>query len=270
MTTQRHPDRPGSELPRRGWLRCHRPRPSAPVRLVCFPHAGGSATFFRDWGAAAGPEIEVLAVQYPARADRLPEAPVDDVRAMARATSEALTRLDRRPTALFGHSLGAVVAYETARNLDGIDQRPVHLFASGRHAPGETIPGDIHLRDDTGLVADLVRLGGTPAGFLDDPEVRDVVLPAVRGDYRAAETYRHLPGPPLRCPITAVIGTEDPEVSAPQALRWADHTRAEFRLVRLPGAHFYLTDLRQQVVDLLAEPLLDALSGHATSSEEQW
>lgn len=235
-----------------GWLRCAVSRPGAAVRLVCFPHAGGSAGFFAAWSRLAAPGIEVHTVQYPGREDRIIEAPEPDMACLAGCAAAALDGSDDRPLALFGHSMGAAVAYEVARLLD---REPVHLFASGRHSPGEVVPGGVHLRDDAGLVADLARLGGTGAGLLAMPEVLEVVLPAVRNDYRLIETYHELPGRRLGCPVTALIGTEDPEVDAGQARRWAAHTTGPFDLVELPGAHFYLDARRTEVLDVVEAAL---------------
>ncbi|MGN9841250.1 thioesterase II family protein [Nonomuraea sp. H19] len=233
-------------------LRCFTRRYAPRVRLVCFPHAGGAASFFRSWPVGLPADVEVWAVQYPGHEDRITEPCAGDMDHLAGDIAADLRPLSDRPIALFGHSLGAVVAYEVARLLGDA----VHLFASARHAPAETVPGDVHLRDDDAVIDELVRLGGTDGTLLREPEPRSVFVPAIRADFRLAETYRHRPGPHLGCPITALIGRDDPEVTSAQAERWRVHTGHRFALRELPGDHFYLIPQRQTLLALLASELM--------------
>ncbi|MFG2972248.1 thioesterase II family protein [Streptomyces sp. NPDC048331] len=244
------------------WLACPDPRPRARLRLVCFPHAGGSAAFFHRWGRAL-PDIEVHAVRYPGRADRSAEPPATDVLQLAHDTAQAVLAGVDGPVALFGHSLGATVAFETARALRAEGAEPVHLFVSGSRAP-HLPPSDLAhraARDDAGILATLRELGGTDDRLLNTPLFRDVVLPTIRGDFHLADTYRHHPAAPLSCPLTALVGDTDPEVSAADCAAWSPLTRGPFTHQVLPGDHFYLA----------AEPpfpvLLDRLS---TTGAEPW
>jgi pyochelin biosynthetic protein PchC len=221
--------------------------------VVCLPHAGGAASFFGPWTKDVGPDVELWAVQYPGREDRFTEPFSISVEDTATAVAEALLSLRDRPVVLFGHSLGAVVAYETARLLEeSYGQSVGHLVVSGRRAPSDFVGGDTHLLPDESVVAELMRLGGTSEAVLSSPALREAFLPAIRNDFRLAETYRHRPGAPLRCPVTAIIGTEDTEVSHEQALRWAEHTSGGFELHELPGGHFSLVPQRQALLNLLA------------------
>lgn len=226
-----------------GWLRCFDARPFASMRLICFPHAGGSAVFFRSWAKAVPPGLELHAVQYPGRADRLNEPLIDDARLLAIAVTNALAPLPPRPVALFGHSMGATIAYETARLLTARGAPPAHLFVSAAHA----LPAGARLRertyhdkDDDTFVAALSRLGGTDVRLLTDPQIREIVLPYVRNDFRLAETYRHERGPLLDCPVTAFAGDADPAVESADMTAWAGTTSGDFTLQVLPGDHFYL------------------------------
>jgi pyochelin biosynthesis protein PchC len=230
------------------WLRCRVSRPNACKRVVCLPHAGGAASFFGSWGGETS--AEVLAVQYPGREDRLGDPFPADVATLARDVAAALPT--DVPIVLFGHSLGAIVAYEVARALEfrhGV--RAAHLVVSGRRAPSDPPGGDVHRWPDEQLVDELVRLGGTDGGELRVPEARAEFLPAIRADFRLAETYRHSPGLEPSCPLTVVIGTEDTEVDARQARRWAGYTTGEFALHLLPGGHFYLIAERDAVLDII-------------------
>ncbi|MBN3932646.1 thioesterase [Streptomyces verrucosisporus] len=213
------------------------------VRLVCFPHAGGSASAFVPFARLLAPVCEVLSVQYPGRQDRRRQEPVPDVGRLAGTIAEEVTRHVPEPYAFFGHSMGAIVAYETARRLRaGGEPAPVRLFLSGRGAPSaEPSPHD-GLRTDGELIATAARLGGTAPDLLDDSEVRDMVLPALRADYRALADYRWVPGPRLDVPFTVLVGDSDPVVTVAEAAAWEGFTASgtEFRV--FAGGHFYLND----------------------------
>lgn len=230
-------------------LHCYTPNAPARLRLVCFPHAGGTADFYRDWAAALPPQIELVAAQYPGRRERIAEPPIDEMDRLAAELATALTATTARPYAFFGHSMGAAVAYETLLRLRRAGlPGPTRLFVSGREAPRHAHGGDVHRRDDAGLLAELARLGGTAPEVLTVPELQALVLPPVRADYRLIETYRPGPAEPLDVPVTAFVGDADPDVPADQATHWAETTTAGFDLQIFPGDHFYLTPLRLAVV----------------------
>ena len=233
------------------WFRCPESRPWASLRLICFPHAGGSAVAYRSWGKELSAAIEVHAVQYPGRADRLAEPMIDDAHRLARLIAGALVPLMDRPTALFGHSMGAIVAYETARLLEERGVPPTHLFASGARPPHRRDLADedrVADRDDEGVVAALTELGGSDAEVLADPEMRELVLPYVRNDFRLIENYQRRPGPNPSVPITAIIGDADPHVDRERAAAWAEATDGPFALKVLPGDHFYLVPRQAEVL----------------------
>ncbi|QXJ20419.1 thioesterase [Actinomadura graeca] len=229
------------------WFRCAEARPWAPTRLFCLPHAGGSAVAYRSWAGEIGPEVEVHAVQYPGRADRLGEPLVRDALRLAGLIAGAMAPLLDRPAALFGHSMGAVLSYEVARLLQEQGAAPVHLFASGARPPHDRGDDRVAGEDDDALVAEMVRLGGSDAEALRDPELRELVLPYVRNDFALVEDYVHRPGTRLAVPITTIIGDADPHVTEAQAKKWADLTDGPFALKVLEGDHFYLNGRRREV-----------------------
>jgi surfactin synthase thioesterase subunit len=237
------------------WLRRFHPVPGSTVRLVCLPHAGGSASFFFPVSKALAPSVEVLSVQYPGRQDRRSEPPIDDIGVLADHVCRALATYTDKPLALFGHSMGAIVAFETTRRLEARGVKPVRLLASGRRAPSSRYGENIHRRDDDGIAAELRALSGTEQQLLADEDFLRMILPAVRSDYRANETYRGAPGATTRCPITAFVGDSDPKVTVDEAHTWREHTTGAFDLKVFPGGHFYLTDWPHPVVREIADSL---------------
>lgn len=240
------------------WVRRFHPAPDAAVRLICFPHAGGSASYYFPVSRALSPRVEVLAIQYPGRQDRRLEPCVDNVRQLADLVVPELLPFTDRPVALFGHSLGATLAFEVALRLEAAGAPPLWLFASGRRAPSRSRPERNHELPDELLVANLQRLSGTDAQVLEDPEMLKMILPAVRADYRAAELYRYRSGPLLSCPVLAMIGDQDAEVTTEEAEAWASHTAGGFGLRVFPGGHFYLnehaTAVLKEINDRIAAP----------------
>lgn len=237
------------------WFRCYEPRPGARIRLFCFPHAGGTATSFRAWTRDLPPEIELHAIELPGRENRLRENAFDQMPLLADAVAEVAVAMLDRPAAFFGHSLGAFVAYEVVHRLEAWRRAPVaRLFASGQTAPHRRRGGTRHLWSDDRLWDELRRLGGTDSAVLDDPFVREVVLPALRSDYRLGETYDAGTSPALLTPISILVSEEDPEVTIEEAQAWCERTRGDCTLHRFPGDHFYLT-VHEPVVDAICRDL---------------
>lgn len=239
------------------WIRRFHHEPNSRVTLVCFPYAGGSASFFYPVSDALQGTMQVVALQYPGRQDRRLERPLTTIAELADESFAALRPLMDRPLAFFGHSMGATLAFEVAvRMKRELIDGPVTLFASGRRAPSRHRAETVHLLDDDGIVAELKKVSGTDARILGDLELLRMVLPAIRGDYTAAETYRYEPGPALDCPIIGLAGESDPKVTVDEVESWADHTTAGFELRTFSGGHFYLAQHQRAVVDLISDQLL--------------
>ena len=239
------------------WLRCPLPRPRAEVRLLCLPHAGGSTSLYRAWPKLFPPQVEVLLVCPPGREHRLDDPFPADLLSLVRDLAVAVVPLLDRPWAVFGHSMGATVGHELVLQLLSRGHRaPVHLFASSRRAPQHyEHEGTMDLFGDEQLCAELVRLGGTDSALLELPELRELVLPAVRGDYRLLATHRTRPTGPVGCPVTAFIGDEDRRATTEGAPGWREWTTATFELVTFPGGHFYFSDRPQDVVEAVLRRL---------------
>jgi pyochelin biosynthesis protein PchC len=235
------------------WVRRLRPS-SGPRRLICFPHAGGAASYFAPFAKAMPSSIDVLGIQYPGRQERLSERCIDSIEELRDAIVPQVEGWLDRPVTLFGHSMGAIVAYEVVRVLEHQQGwSPTGLFVSGRRAPSTWRDENVHRGGDGRLLQEVVRLGGTPAQLMEDEEVRQMMLPALRGDYRAIETYVWRPGAPLSCPIWAALGEADPLTTVPEAAAWRAHTTGGFELRTFPGGHFYLAAHVQELVDVLSE-----------------
>jgi medium-chain acyl-[acyl-carrier-protein] hydrolase len=242
------------------WLPFVRPRPGAEVRLFCFPYAGGGASAFRGWAERLPGLVEACPVQLPGRETRFREPAFTRLTALVEALAGALApRLDR-PFAFFGHSLGALVAFELSRRLRrerGV--RPTRLFLSGCGAPQTRAPAPaIHALPAEEFREELRRLNGTPAAVLENDELLGLVLPTLRADFSLWETYAYLPGPPLACPITALGGLGDDAVGRRDLDAWREQTTGAFRLRMLPGDHFFLHSAQPLVAQAVAQELLEA------------
>ena len=219
-------------------LRCEIPRPEAECVLVCLPHAGGSPTFFRGWSANL-PGVEVQVACYPGRADRLPEEPSIDLVALARDIAVDVQGLGKRPVALFGHSLGAVIALEVALRLTQVGSGPLHLFASGsRDGTATRLTPRARPRPED-VERDLIRMGGTDPELLADPDFRDLVMPYLLADSEMYHGYANSPSGQLACPVSTIVGTSDSDADMRP---WAALTTGGVREHDVAGGHFYLIE----------------------------
>ncbi|MEW2417703.1 alpha/beta fold hydrolase [Streptomyces sp. NPDC046866] len=249
------------------WLRRYGDAHAGAPRLVCFPHAGGSASFYFPVAQALAPGVDVLAVQYPGRQDRRGEPLIDSIAVLAdRIFTELAALVSAEPDVplyLFGHSMGATVAFEVTRRLqDAALPGPVLLFASARRAPSRTRADRVHTRDDDGLIQELRRLSGTDARVLGNEEIMRMAIPSIRNDYRAVETYRAEPGTRIDTPVCVLVGDSDPTTTLAEARAWEEHTSAGIELRVFPGGgHFYLADRPQEVLDVLRERVSAGVAG---------
>jgi surfactin synthase thioesterase subunit len=239
------------------WVVRFRPRLAPRLRLFCLPFAGAGASAYATWPAGLPDEIEICAVQLPGREGRFNDPLVTDIHALVPALCDGIAPLLDRPFALFGHSMGAAVAYETARALARDRGRsPAVLFVSGHrapHLPRQYPP--IHHLPDPEFVDELRRLNGTPAEVLAGSELLDLVLPLLRADFQMAETYVPSPGGPLACRVVALGSTEDDRVSLATLEPWREATTGPFEVAMFPGDHFYLKTHRVRLLDFLATTL---------------
>jgi medium-chain acyl-[acyl-carrier-protein] hydrolase len=234
--------------------RMARPR----ARLFCIPHAGGGASAYRLWSRDLPADIEVLAVQLPGRETRLREAPLRRIEAIVEELVPALLPHLDVPFAIFGHSMGAVLAAATAAAL-GASARPLpmHLFLSARraaHMP-DRFPALSRLPDSE-FVAELNRrYGGISPDVLGQPEILEIFLPTVRADIAALEAYQTVAPVRIPCPLTILGGSDDSHVSRAELEAWGDGATRHREFFMFPGDHFYVVEERAAVVAHIATTL---------------
>ncbi|BBB02237.1 putative thioesterase [Actinacidiphila reveromycinica] len=233
------------------WCRRYVPAQAPTARLVCLPHAGGSAPYFRPVSLALGKEFDVVAVQYPGRQDRRSEPPITEMSVLADRVAEILAAEDDLPLTLFGHSLGAILAFEVARRLEAGGRPPARIVASGRRGPSTHRDEALHRLDDAGLIAELRAGEGTVSVLLEDEELMRAALPALRADYQVAELYGCDPSVTVSSPITVLTGDNDPKTTLDEARTWEAHTTGGFEFEVYPGGHFFLSQHIAPIIALL-------------------
>lgn len=242
------------------WLAARTLNPHARLRLFCFPYAGGNALIYRKWPEAfpASSGVEVLPLQLPGRGNRLNEPAFARCEPLVETLAAALSPHFDRPFAFFGHSMGAMIAFELARLLQLRGHPgPQHLFASGSPAP--------HLRSDESptynlpdaeFIEELRRLKGTPTQVLENPELMQLMMPLLRADFALTQTYVYREGPKLNCPFTVFGGREDEEVRGEKISAWCELTSGGCSLKVLDGGHFFIHTAEEQLLQALKQELL--------------
>lgn len=239
------------------------------LRLFCLPYAGGSALrVYHGWTRLLPGHLEPWPLELPGRGSRMAETPCTSVDSLVDDLLHTVLPALDGPFALFGHSLGGLLAFELARRLEHVHGLPPrHLLVSGIEAPGTPGEGDRdHLLPDEEFRARLHELAGTPKEVIEDDDLMELLIPVLRADFTAADTYR-LGSPWLRlsCPLTALGGLDDPE-APPHTLRaWQHRTTGPFRLRLLPGNHFFLHSEQS----LLIDAVLDALGSAGEAGAER-
>lgn len=253
-----------STSPSSNWLqRLHPARPTL-ARLVCFPYAGGGASAFRTWGALFPASIELLAVQLPGREQRFKEAPLTAVADIIAQVVHAWQPFGDRPFAFFGHSMGAMLAFESAHRLAQLGRPgPLHLFVSGCRAPQQMARDEPihHLPDEAFTHAVIERYQGIPAVIQANAELLALLLPTLRADMTVCETYQYRPQGKLACPITALGGRRDSVVLSEDLTLWETHTQRTFQQFTFDGDHFFFQDAQRPIAHLITQTLMAALRG---------
>lgn len=224
------------------------------ARLFCFPYAGGGPAVFGRWQTGLPDDLELWAAHFPGRGSRFREPPYNRLTSLVEILYQAIQPLLDRPFAFFGHSLGALVAFELARHLHRCKlPQPTTLFVSACSAPHIRDPRPpIHDLPEGEFLETLRRLKGTPPEVLGQPETMALILPALRADFEVLETYLYAPGNSLSCPIIAFGGLKDPWIGPERLQCWAMHTSSTFKLQFFPGDHFFLNTAREALLASIA------------------
>ena len=232
----------------------------AKLRLFCFPYAGGGASVFRGWSKRMPPEVAICPVRLPGRETRLSEPAFDSMEQLIPALRGAIDPYLDRPFAFFGHSLGAVIAFELARLPK---THPRCLFVSGARAPQlrrDHVPPPPPSDDE--LIEELRRLEGIPPELLEHRELMQLALPALRADTALYRNYVYQEGPPLDCPISAYGGADDVRITRGHLEAWAEQTTM-FKLALFRGGHFFPQTQREEFLKTLARDLMGLLTSLA-------
>jgi medium-chain acyl-[acyl-carrier-protein] hydrolase len=239
------------------WIIRPRPNPHARLRLFCLPYAGGGASTYREWPGHLAADIEVVAVQFPGREERIRERAFSDASELCLQLAAVLAPYVDRPFALFGHCMGGLVSFELTRLFRTIGAPlPVHLFISGHAGPRKvySFPPMAGMSDDE-LLALIRRLGGTRDEVLADPDVMRLMVPLLRCDLTVCESYRYVAAEPLACPISVFGGILDKVVRRPDLLLWDAETRGGFQARMYPGGHFFFDDLKPRLLQAITDDL---------------
>ncbi|MDN3988594.1 thioesterase II family protein [Zwartia vadi] len=226
------------------------------LTIFCFPYAGAGASIYRNWGKLFPDHVDMYAIQAPGRETRFSEPFVRDIAEFAIETAAAIQKTTEQPVVLFGHSLGAACAYETARALERAGQTPELLIVSGRQCPGTASKrAPIAHLSDKQFLAHVLAYKGTPAAVLENEELIELLLPLLRADFGLAENYRPSIEPLLTCPIIGLGSTEDEWLDRETLEKWGELTKGNFETHWFEGDHFYLNHQTKELVTFLREKI---------------
>jgi medium-chain acyl-[acyl-carrier-protein] hydrolase len=237
-------------------LRAQRALAAARRRLICIPYAGGGASVFRNWAKRLPADLDIQVIQLRGRQDRLQETPPTRMAAVVDELALALGGLPASPTVLYGHSLGALVAFEVARRMQTSGAPPVALVVGA--ARGPTLPfgeSPIHSLDDERFLEAIHQRYATPWSVLRNADLMTLALPSLRADMEVFETYRYEPGPPLDLPILALRGRQDSRLTDADLSAWQHVTRLPLTQREVEGGHFFVDSPSDSVIEQVTSVL---------------
>lgn len=244
----------------RSWIQAQAGAQPPRMRLFCLPHAGGGASFFRSWQAQMPPGVQVCRIQPPGREGRIGEPAYRQMAVLVAELAAQMRPWLDQPFALFGHSMGSVVAYELACALQRMARTPVQLWVSACRAPHIADIQPIHHLPRAEFLAALAARGGTPASVLENQDFMALMEPVLRADLELIERWHRSTWQPLPCPITALAATDDGVTPLDAVQAWRPYTNAGFELHRFSGGHFYLSDPALSVPALVGRTLAQHLN----------
>jgi medium-chain acyl-[acyl-carrier-protein] hydrolase len=243
------------------WFQYSRAGEPIELNMFCFPYAGGSALVFKKWADLLPSTVQVISVELPGRGARLREPVLVSLPSLIDKLEEVILPLLDKPFVFFGHSMGAMIAFELTRTLRRkCGREPRALFVAGRRAPHipNNEPISYNLPHDE-FIEELIKLDGTPKEVIEHAELMELMIPLLRADFQLIQTYEYLADTPLRCPISVYGGLQDHRVTREMLLAWKEQTGAGFALHMLPGDHFFIRSSSMQLLGLLARELREVI-----------
>jgi len=236
------------------WLPPNRRHGTGEV-LVCFPPAGAAASFFREWHNSL-PQHRIVPVQLPGREERLTEPAIETVAEIARCAADSIKTQDWPSIHLLGYSYGALLAFETAHCLERDGGPTVTLVvACARAAPQTNPQPTVADCNDVDLIGYVKSLGGLPPEVETEPVLLDLILPALRADFRANDLYASPTDRKIQAPIVTIAGTVDPATSDGRDAAWGARTRGDHTLASIDGGHFFVLDNPSDTFDAIHRAL---------------
>lgn len=255
--------------PLASWLRAPPARAGRRALLVCFPHAGGNALSFNGWAKSLPGWLGLVRALLPGREDLAALAPADRAEELAPRYLGALAQLGDHPLILYGHSLGAILAFDLARAMRRRGLRPpLALCVSGRRAPSLPLShAALSSLADAALIAAMREMGGPMIDIFEDPRWRDRLFPLMRADLAVSDHYRYVAEAPLACPIIAFHGAEDSLVKAAEVMAWRAETIGGFRFLPVEGRHFFDAPVRRHIIETIVAEADARLADRAGRAE---
>lgn len=235
------------------WITCPFPQPEAVLRIFCLPFAGGGASIYRGWGKLLGPAVEVCPIQLPGRENRFSEPAFKEAQALAQALASQLQLYSDKPFVIYGHSMGALVAFELTRVLkaNGMTMPQSLILGAHRAAHLPRTRETLYNLDDKTFIERLQRFGGFPQEVLDSADLLQFLMPTLKADFTLCDTYSYSDQQPLDCPIHIFSGSADPEAPPTVMEAWRQHTSADAHLHIFEAGHFFIRSDLEQVIDTL-------------------
>lgn len=254
--TQTENSVPSVQLSPEAWVLRYRPNDLARLRLFCFPYAGGRASIFRSWMDGLPSDMEICSIQLPGREERLREPPYKRLAPLVQALADAIAPYLDRPFAFYGHSMGALVSFEVARELrKKYDRQPVALHLAAFRAPQLPNPNIKIYHLPTEVFKVVLRADGIPETILQNDELMQLMLPTLRADYEVCDTYEYREEPPLSCPFFLYCGQEDVRIREADMQGWPVHTLEQSRLTLVPGSHLFLHTAQDFLISEISRSL---------------